>query len=143
MISRRTLIAIGIAATVAEALLWHGPLGGAERFARNAEAAARATLHSYEMDQIEVRIERGPMKRRLVLSGTADDFQREEIVRIMIVLPGIGGARWSDPPQYQTMSWQPPMWLEAIGIALVGFGLGLVLAYLIELRRRANASWRW
>ena len=143
MIDRRAVLALGVAATLAVAALWHGPLGGADRFARNAEAAARATLHHYEMDQVQVRIERGPMKRRLVLSGTADDFQREELVRIMIQLPGIGGARWSDPPEYQTTSWQPPMWLEAMGIALVGFGLGLVLAYLIELRRRANASWRW
>ena len=36
-----------------------------------------------------------------------------------------------------------PLIVEAGGIALVGFSFGLLLAYLIELRRRANAEWRW
>jgi len=27
--------------------------------------------------------------------------------------------------------------------ALISFGLGLLLAYLIELRRRYNAQWSW
>lgn len=36
-----------------------------------------------------------------------------------------------------------PLVLEACILALVGFSLGLLLAYLIELRRRNNAQWRW
>ena len=36
-----------------------------------------------------------------------------------------------------------PLVAEACLLSLVGFSLGLLLAYLIELRRRANAEWRW
>jgi hypothetical protein len=33
--------------------------------------------------------------------------------------------------------------LEVELAGLVSFGVGLVLAYLLELRRRSNAQWRW
>ena len=36
-----------------------------------------------------------------------------------------------------------PLFVEAFGVALAGFLAGLVLVYLIELRRRSNAGWRW
>jgi len=32
---------------------------------------------------------------------------------------------------------------EAVLVALAGFSMGLLLAYLIEIRRRNNAEWRW
>ena len=33
--------------------------------------------------------------------------------------------------------------VEASAMSLIGFSIGLLLAYLVELRRRANAEWRW
>ncbi len=36
-----------------------------------------------------------------------------------------------------------PLVLEAIALALAGFLLGLLLAYLLALHRRANVEWRW
>jgi hypothetical protein len=36
-----------------------------------------------------------------------------------------------------------PLIVEACAMSLVGFSIGLLLAYLIELRRRVNAEWRW
>lgn len=36
-----------------------------------------------------------------------------------------------------------PLLAEAALISLVGFAVGLLIAYLIALRRRANADWRW
>jgi hypothetical protein len=36
-----------------------------------------------------------------------------------------------------------PLLGEALLLSLVGFAIGLLIAYLIELRRRANADWRW
>jgi len=36
-----------------------------------------------------------------------------------------------------------PLIVEAALLTLVAFALGGVLAYLLELRRRANAEWRW
>ena len=36
-----------------------------------------------------------------------------------------------------------PLIVEVALVALVGFSAGLILAYLMELRRRANSEWRW
>jgi hypothetical protein len=36
-----------------------------------------------------------------------------------------------------------PVVVEACAIALGGFLVGLLLAYLLALHRRANAEWRW
>ena len=36
-----------------------------------------------------------------------------------------------------------PLIVEVLLLALAAFGIGGVLGYLVELRRRSNASWRW
>ena len=36
-----------------------------------------------------------------------------------------------------------PLIVEVMLLALAAFAIGALLAYLIELRRRANAQWRW
>ena len=36
-----------------------------------------------------------------------------------------------------------PLIVEVCALSLIGFSIGLLLAYLIELRRRANSEWRW
>lgn len=101
--SRRTIFLLGLAAVVGFAALWHGPLGAGERLANKAEAAARAQLDRDEMFQIQARVQRGPLSRRLIVSGPADDFQRSEIVRRLDSIPGVLDVRW-DPaslPQEQ------------------------------------------
>jgi hypothetical protein len=41
-------------------------------------------------------MQRDPLSRRLILSGPADDFQREELVRRLDHIPGVLDVRW-DP----------------------------------------------
>ena len=36
-----------------------------------------------------------------------------------------------------------PMIVEALALSLAGFSIGLFLAYLVSLHRKANAEWRW
>ena len=93
---RRHILLLGIAAVLATGALWHGPLGGGERLARQAEADARRTLDYYELPMIQAHMQRAPMARRLILSGPADDFQRAELVRILDETPGVLEVRW-DP----------------------------------------------
>lgn len=94
--NRRILLLAGVAATVAFSALWHGPFGAGDRLAGEAETSARATLVKYELPMIQARMQRGPLARRLVLSGPADDFQRSELVRILDEAPGVLEVRW-DP----------------------------------------------
>jgi hypothetical protein len=124
--------AVALAGTV----LWHGPLGAADRFAAKVEPRARAVLVDWEMVQVQARLHRSPLSRRLILSGPADDFQRDQLVKIMSQVPGVSRASWSP-------SGGLPLIAEALFAAIAGFLAGLLLAYGIELRRRYNAQWKW
>ena len=94
--NRAAIFVSGVAATLAFGALWHGPLGAADRFATRADKIARATLDYYELPAVSARLDRGPLARRMILSGPADSFQRSELVRIMGQVPGVNDVRW-DP----------------------------------------------
>lgn len=94
--SRRTIVLAGLATTIGFTALWHGPLGAGEKLAREVEAEARQLLDRDEMFQVQAHLQRGPLSRRLVLSGPADDFQRSELVRRLDEVPGVVDVRW-DP----------------------------------------------
>lgn len=103
--NRNSILLLGIAATLGSTALWHGPLGAGERLAVRAETTARRTLDYYDLPMIQARMERGPLSRRLILSGPADDFQRSELVRILDDVPGVLDVRWdpgSLPQEYRT-----------------------------------------
>ena len=140
---RRTLlfIAAGAAATISVTALWHGPFGTAASYRTNVETTVQTTLDYYEMGQIGAALEQAPAGRTLLLSGPADDFQRAELIRIMNDVPGVAAVRWSDTGE--GASHPLPLLAEVELWSLVVFGLGLLLSYLIELRRRARAEWRW
>lgn len=131
-------LAAGIAASLALAALWHGPFGGADRLTVRINRGIAATLDYYEVkQQVAAHLHHGPLTRRIMLSGTADDFQRTELVRLMSELKGVSGATWSNG------GGGVPLIVEGGIVAAVGFLLGVLLAYLVELRRRYNAQWNW
>jgi hypothetical protein len=136
---RRTAFVAGIALALAAGAIWHGPLGAGKRFAIAVERQSRRILDDFEMTKIQAELEHAPLSRTLVLSGPADDFQRGELVRIMNDAPGVGSVRWSDMRKGGTL----PLIVEAELSVLAGFGLGLLLSYLLEMRRRSRAEWRW
>ena len=96
--NRNLVIALGVAAVLAETALWHGPLGAGDRMAATIERTAKDTLEHYEMPLVTARVERSPLRRRLLLSGPADDFQQAELVRMMDEIPGVSDVRWTNPP---------------------------------------------
>lgn len=130
-------VTIGILLAIGAAALWHGPLGAADRFSTSVETFARRTLVDWEVPQVQAHLHHDPLTRRLELSGPADEFQRSELVRIMGGVPGVSSARWA-PAGAGT-----PLILEGVAASVVGFLIGLLLAYLVALRRRYNAQWRW
>ncbi|NUT01722.1 MAG: hypothetical protein HOP96_12190 [Sphingomonas sp.] len=136
---RNVAIVAGVAAALVLTWGWHGPGGAAERLATTLERTSRDLVVAFEMSPVQSAVERHPLRRTLVLSGPADDFQRSELARILDELPGVAGVRWADMPAGFTL----PVLAEAELAALISFGLGLLLAYLLELRRRSNAQWRW
>ena len=134
---RNTMLATGFAASLVLAGLWHGPAGGAGRFSATVERSVHDLLVHYEMAQVTGHLHHEPLTRRVLLSGPADDFQRSELVSMIGELPGVQSARWSSD------GGGIPLIVEGAAVAVVGFLLGLLLAYLVELRRRYNAQWNW
>ena len=133
---RQRALTVGAAAALAMTLAWDWPLGAANRFAATVETEARFVLDDWEMPQVAARLQRAPLTRRLELSGPADSFQRGGLARLMGLIPGVGSASWSKDRAL-------PLIVEGASAALLGFLLGLLLAYLVELRRRHNAQWNW
>jgi hypothetical protein len=138
--SRRTIaLGAGLILSLAAAALWHGPIGAADRLSSKVERNARAALDYYEMRQVTATLHHGPLTRRLVLSGDGalNDWQRAELIRLFSQLPGVSGAQWTQSPA------GIPLIGEGAGVGVLGFLLGLLLAYLVDLRRRYNAQWDW
>jgi hypothetical protein len=133
---RNAIFAIGALVAIAAAALWHGPLGAADRFAKEVEHNIRATIVFEEIPQVNGHLHRGPLTRRVLLSGPADDFQQSELVRIIGEVPGVESASWTGGTGI-------PLIVEGAIASILGFLLGMVVAYLRELRRRYNANWNW
>jgi hypothetical protein len=134
------LVAVaGAIAVLVFGALWHGPLGTGHRFATSIEQESRRVLVDWEMPQIQAQLEHRPLKRTLVLAGPADDFQRSELIRIMDGVPGVANVRWADMRSPLRL----PLVAEAELAGLLCFSLGLLLSYLLELRRRYRAQWSW
>jgi hypothetical protein len=135
----RWALAAGLAAILVIGWAWHEPLGTGSRFAGTVERQTRQVLVDFEMAPVRAMVERDPLSRTLVLNGPADDFQRSELVRILDDVPGVAIVHWAGSPG----GFRLPMLLEVELAAFISFGLGLLMAYLLELRRRSNAQWSW
>jgi hypothetical protein len=133
-----TLIGGGIAIAIAAMLIWSGPLGAGQRFADRVDRIVATSLNDNEMTQVSGRLFRGPLTRRVFLSGPADEFQRSELILIIRELPGVASATWNE-----SRGGGVPLVAEGAAIAGAGFLLGMLLAYLLELHRRYNAQWNW
>ena len=127
-------LALGVILALGLAALWHGPGGAANRFTKSVEQVVREALVNNEIPEVNGHLQRGPLTRRVLLSGPADDFQRREVVKLMNVVPGVESASWSGGTAI-------PLIAEGGIAAILGFLLGLLVAYLMELRRRYNAQW--
>lgn len=132
----RTAVIAGALLAIAAAALWHGPFGAGERFAARIDRASRITFVFYDIPEVSGHVHRHPITRQVELSGPADDFQRNELVRLIEGLPGVSKATWSQGGGV-------PLIIQGIVAALLGFLLGLLLAYVVELRRRYNAQYNW
>ena len=139
----RLILLLGIVLTIVASALWHGPVGNAgARTIADTEALARFNLDYFEMEEITPFVQRGPVTRRLWLSGEANDFQQEELARILDELPAVGDVQWVNAPTNRPgprrIMGEPmlPLIVEVELLALGFFGLGFVLAYFFHRQRR-------
>ena len=103
--ARRWKVLIGFVAALAAGWISHGPLGRGEAFIGSLEAQAAAKLREAEVPGVEARMKRRPLRRIAVLSGPANDFQREGQGLFQGIndriegIPGVAGIEWTNPPE--------------------------------------------
>jgi hypothetical protein len=94
---------MGLGAVVAMGWVHHGPLGNGEALVSKIEAEAQAKVDATNLP-VQVRMQRDPLSRVAILSGQADEFQREGqgslkgINDIVRETEGVADIRWTDPP---------------------------------------------
>ncbi|MEA2999728.1 MAG: hypothetical protein QOK17_1561 [Sphingomonadales bacterium] len=97
-------VLIGLTAMLLMGWIWHVPAGRGEAYVARLEAGARAAIAPIGIPGVEVRLPRDPLRRTAILSGTADDVQREGLGSEMGLsdyvraVPGIAGVHWADQP---------------------------------------------
>ena len=111
----------------------------ADRFAAQVERTSRAPLDALRNADDQPRICIAVRSAaRSMLSGPADDFQRSELVA-----HHERSSRASASPAGPAKAAACRCSSKAPARRSLGFLFGLLLAYLIELRRRYNAQWNW
>src|SRR5690349_17922906 len=92
---------IGLAAALLAGWIGHEPLGQGEAFVDGLDAQAKAVIRANEL-AVQVRFERNPLNREAILSGNADQFQREGMAGYpgingrIAAIPGVSGVRWEN-----------------------------------------------
>src|SRR4051812_26254887 len=95
---------IGLVALLVMGWAWHGPAGRGEAFAAALDTQARAAVEQIGLPGIQVRMARDPIRRVAIMSGPADDIQREGMGSEMGLsdyvraVPGVAGVHWTDEP---------------------------------------------
>ena len=91
---------IGLAAALLAGWIGHGPLGQGGAFVDRLDAQAKAVIRQAELPGVQVRFSRDPLSREAILSGQADQFQREGMGQFpglndrIRAIPGVSGLRW-------------------------------------------------
>ena len=100
--SPKLKLLIGLSAALVAGWISHGPVGRGEAFAASLDAKANEAIRSAELPGVRARMQRDPIARVVVMTGNANDFQREGMGQLPGIndrigaIPGIASIRWDD-----------------------------------------------
>ncbi|QAY77089.1 hypothetical protein [Sphingosinicella sp. BN140058] len=132
---------IGLLAALVMAWLWHGPGGQGEALIDGLEQSARSAAGEAELPGVSVRMVRDPLSRTAIVSGTANDLQREGlgsqwgVVDYVRNVPGMARARWDDEKSGNGL----PLLAETMIVVALAYLAGLGLGALIFGRRKRQS----
>lgn len=101
--SSLTKFLIGLVAVLIMGWFHHGPLGAGEALVGKLEGQAQAAVAKAGVPGVTVRLPRDPLSRKAILSGPANDFQREGqgelpgLNDLVGDIEGVSGVEWTNP----------------------------------------------
>jgi hypothetical protein len=132
---------IGLVAALLMGWLWHGPAGQGEAMIGALEQQARASVAQAQLPGVTVALQRDPLSRAAILSGPANDLQREGLGSQWGVkdyvrnTEGISGVRWDDEPAAGGL----PLLVETLILSALAYLIGFGLGWLFFGRRRRQS----
>ena len=139
---RAVKIAIGLVAVLVMGWIFIGPAGRGDVFVDGLETQARAAVTQAELPGIQVRMKRDPLARVALLSGPANDLQREGLGSQMGIndyvraVPGIASVHWDDD---KSPAGGLPLLAESELLVLIAYLIGLGLGALFFGRRKRQS----
>ena len=139
---RAVKIAIGLIAVLLMGWIYLGPAGRGEAYIDGLETQAKAAVTQAELPGIQVRMKRDPLSRVALLSGPANDLQREGlgsqfgINDYVRAVPGIASVHWDDET---SAPGGLPLLAETELLALIAYLIGLGLGALFFGRRKRQS----
>ncbi len=100
--SRPLKFLIGLAVALAAGWISHGPMGRGAMFVDRLEADLQAVIAYAKLPGVTGRMQREPLARKAILSGPADQFQREGMGSLpgingrVLAIPGMGNLEWTN-----------------------------------------------
>lgn len=126
--SRWTQLLIGLLAAFAAVWIFHGPMGWGAAYLDDVEARAKAVVSEAAIPGVEVRMQRDPLARTALLSGPANDFQRQGIGGLPGLDERVAGVAGVSAVRWEAGGGGRPLLLELLGFAtlayLIGVGIG-------------------
>ncbi len=95
-------ILIGLAAALAAGWISHGPLGRGATFVDRMEGDLQAVIADVNLPGVKGQMQRQPLARKAILSGSVDEFQREGMGSLpgiderVLAIPGMGRIEWTN-----------------------------------------------
>lgn len=138
--NRKAKFAIGLAAVLLLGWVHEGPLGNGEAYLASVERNARAVVASTNLTNIDVSLARAPQRRVAMLSGPADEFQRngmgsfKGLTERVDDVPGVAAVDWTDDPRQP--AFVLPLLAEILLLMCASYLLGVGMALWAAYRSR-------
>jgi hypothetical protein len=135
---------IGLAAALLAGWIAYWPLGQGEGFIDAVQAQAKAEIREAAVPGVAVRLQRDPLRREAILSGPANDFQREGqglfpgINDRILTVPGVAGVTWTDSGPAGGGTLRLPLFIEVALLVLGFYLLGISIGRLLFRPRREH-----
>lgn len=122
---------IGLAAALAAGWIAYRPLGQGAAYLDHVESRAAAVVRAAAIAGVEVRMDRDPPSRTAILTGPANDFQREGIGRLPGLNDRVAGVAGVAAVRWDRGGGGIPLIAELLGLAALAYLIGVGIGWLI------------